>query len=966
MCYSVESVQNPTQGRANLMDRPVEDLQVPLLPGLHTMQVGWRTRETWQVRANETGERVVDMASAEHLMAEIIHILDLESERATIPSTTATRTRPTITLPEHGRSSHSSAAVNVYVNGDQGSPLSARGMSSRSRLVPRSSQHSPFNDMLPPPVERSQSQGRSQSSSLTSQDSSSPSTSRVTLQSPQDTLHDSTPLPPFGSEPGSPRPKVRKGKEQAPTRSRRYEILLNFGFHLSEEGGALLVLPHGSAMKTLENTKEFKKRVKDHWRSWYEFADARVDFEDGQALYLVTGYERCSTWAMAVWDSISSYPNGKLGSLKLTADQSTGAYSWESFPARCSTQSSGIPIAHTSSDFRETVFTHGFWIERNGDTTSRPPTLSLRHGSKNCDSRSNDSDSHSKNTGDQSGNSRSSGDSSSKPSASPHPSLPDGGRSKTLDRWSDSPGASEHTLRTLELSLNFTDEGESADVTHPCRVINKFALELVARINPAMLKTGCVAFSHDADWISIVRDSVEELPRGVEIIQRICYKLKFIIEGDVIYTASLSDSDKELLERLDSQPPDQDIRVLPVLVQFQKDDNNIIVDSAADAPMSQNSTDSNADVKQEPSSNHTWDVRWFSLSPSPISQAESHTPRPVGSPFGHAEGAEGRSGVPVSFRDIGIPEAEKRLRHAHNLSSGASLSLRGLSEPYVRNRRPPHTYKLLVQLALWESPERRLTLQEIYAAISNRFEYYRGTSEKMKKRWQGSIRSMLSNKDAFLRIRGTDQIGRGDHWEINFAGLEKSRRQRRERRKQTGQQQRETPTIGGFEEVQGHSFEESHHAASSSLAAAPSTSSWSNKALASTAFLTGSVDRVGETRYGRPASPRLSALGSPSPAVSWNESLASQAFDTTLGGPSSSMPRKRRGRPPVSLQSSDFEDPIYVLSPAVNKCFQGFSPSKPEQEEPMSSQNREEDSTQSHATSTSDREAKGRAPLKSV
>ncbi|KAK1230723.1 hypothetical protein PQX77_006173 [Marasmius sp. AFHP31] len=350
-------------------------------------------------------------------------------------------------------------------------------------------------------------------------------------------------------------------------------------------------------------------------------------------------------------------------------------------------------------------------------------------------------------------------------------------------------------------------------------------------------------------------------------------------------------------------------------------------------------------------------------------------------PEGHAEGAGSHSGVPVSFRDIGIPEAEGRLRRAHNLPSGASLSLTGLSEPAV-NQRPPHKYNLLVQLAIWESPEKRLTLQEIYTAISNRFGYYRETSEDMKRRWQGSIRHMLSNRDAFSRIRDNDQIGRGDHWEINFAGLDESRRQRRKRRKQKGQQHRETPTMEGFEEVQGQSFEESHHAASSSPAAAPSTSSWTNEALASTASLSGSVDRVGRTRYGRPASPRLSALRPPSSLsrnaspglpgersgpiflhpppgqfpvsgvssggwpVPQNASLASQAFDPTLGESSSLM----RRHPPYPSLSSAPNDPssFYDLpSPAVNPSSHSSLSSEPEQEEPVSSQNREEDTTQS-------------------
>ena len=93
------------------------------------------------------------------------------------------------------------------------------------------------------------------------------------------------------------------------------------------------------------------------------------------------------------------------------------------------------------------------------------------------------------------------------------------------------------------------------------------------------------------------------------------------------------------------------------------------------------------------------------------------------------------SAGPVSFRDIGVPEAEGRLRRAHNLASSVSLTMSGLPEP-AAGKRPPQSYNLLVQLAIWESPERRLTLQEIYGSISNRFEYYREMSEERKRRWQ--------------------------------------------------------------------------------------------------------------------------------------------------------------------------------------------------------------------------------------
>ncbi|KAK1224274.1 hypothetical protein PQX77_012813, partial [Marasmius sp. AFHP31] len=323
----------------------------------------------------------------------------------------------------------------------------------------------------------------------------------------------------------------------------------------------------------------------------------------------------------------------------------------------------------------------------------------------------------------------------------------------------------------------------------------------------------------------------------------------------------------------------------------------------------------------------------------------------VGRSF-EVEGHAAEGGVPVSFRDIGVPEAEGILRRAHNLPSGASLSLGGLSEPAV-DQRPPHTYNMLVQLAIWESPERRLTLHDIYAAISNRFGFYRGTSGEIKRRWRRTIRHML-NRDAFFRIRDTDQIGLVDHWEINFARL--GRQQRRKVPnvpKPRGQQQ--TPTMEGFEDVrQGLSFEELHHADSSLPVAAPSTSIWTNEALSSTASPRLSALRP-LSSLSRNASPALpgeisgpvflhppsaqfpvSVVASGGWPVLRNTSLASQAFDATLGDSSSFM-----RRPPTFFPlSGALNDPssFYDLpSPAMDPSSHSFLSSEPEQEEPVSS-----------------------------
>ncbi|KAL0060372.1 hypothetical protein AAF712_012823 [Marasmius tenuissimus] len=273
-----------------------------------------------------------------------------------------------------------------------------------------------------------------------------------------------------------------------------------FTFHLSAEAGSLLMLPQGGILHTLATTAEFKRRIQLYWRQWYKFAEGRVDLDKGQALYLVTGLERCSAWAMAAWDPISSYDCDELGSLELTFDKSAGTCSWAFPPARCSTQS--LESTTTISD-HHTVFIRGVRIDRfDGSIALWPPVLSVLPG-KGKDGNNNDDS----NFRGGSRGSSSFGDSSSKPSPSARPSLPGEGRSAASDPRNDTPA---DEVQILNLDLN--DSGyEQYDHnlfrnTHPCEIINKLALGLVSKTKPALLGTGCVAFSHDEDWIGIIQD----------------------------------------------------------------------------------------------------------------------------------------------------------------------------------------------------------------------------------------------------------------------------------------------------------------------------------------------------------------------------------------------------------------------------------------------------------------------------
>ncbi|KAK1227355.1 Protein kinase of the Mitotic Exit Network [Marasmius sp. AFHP31] len=284
---------------------------------------------------------------------------------------------------------------------------------------------------------------------------------------------------------------------------------------------------------------------------------------------------------------------------------------WKFPPVRCLTQSKGSPATRPDSpqSDEETVFVRGFWINsRNGQMKLKPSVLPLGPGKgKGKDGGSNDENSRS---GGGSQDPRV-GDPSSKPSSSTYSSDPNGGHSRGSGLPSDALGSP-------------IDESDvtSAQINHPCGVINKFALELISQIKPALLDTGCVAFSHDNDWISIIPESNEEIPPEAEFIRRICSKFKFVVEEDAIYPVFMTELDKELLE-LDPEASSSEHWILgtafPVLLEFREAGDHSTADSAPSSSVSKSSPAPTVPPTSTPSS---------SLSPAD-STAGSSLPIPV-------------------------------------------------------------------------------------------------------------------------------------------------------------------------------------------------------------------------------------------------------------------------------------------------------------------------------------------------
>ncbi|KAG7089946.1 hypothetical protein E1B28_011574 [Marasmius oreades] len=333
-----------------------------------------------------------------------------------------------------------------------------------------------------------------------------------------------------------------------------------YNYTLSDKQGALLGLPKGGVLKNLERKGEFKERIQKHWRQWYDFSERQGYLEEHQALYVVTGVEQCSTWAIAAWDHAPGDRSDSV-SLKFAVDESNGSCSWIHSTARCESQSSA-KVDPTGGDdaAKQTVFVRGFWINKfSGRMSSSAPSM-MRLGG--LDSGQDDDNHFGGNGGPVNGSSSSFLSMSTFGSGSGSASSHKGGCSDdSAPHTETSDFVHEPQVQSLSVDLqdffNFT--GES-----PCEIINHFAFAVVSRIQPAVLNTDYIIFSHDDDWIGIMQELDDGFPAKLEIIKRICCEFKFVVEDGAIYTTKLMDHDIKLVRQglIPVQAPGSDLSVI--------------------------------------------------------------------------------------------------------------------------------------------------------------------------------------------------------------------------------------------------------------------------------------------------------------------------------------------------------------------------------------------------------------------
>ena len=81
-----------------------------------------------------------------------------------------------------------------------------------------------------------------------------------------------------------------------------------------------------------------------------------------------------------------------------------------------------------------------------------------------------------------------------------------------------------------------------------------------------------------------------------------------------------------------------------------------------------------------------------------------------------------------------------------------------------RQEKPPYSYIALIVMAIQSSPQRRLTLSEIYSFLQQRFSFFRGSYMG----WKNSVRHNLSLNECFIKLpKSMGRPGKGHYWAID-------------------------------------------------------------------------------------------------------------------------------------------------------------------------------------------------------
>ncbi|KAH8117644.1 hypothetical protein DFH11DRAFT_1036457 [Phellopilus nigrolimitatus] len=127
--------------------------------------------------------------------------------------------------------------------------------------------------------------------------------------------------------------------------------------------------------------------------------------------------------------------------------------------------------------------------------------------------------------------------------------------------------------------------------------------------------------------------------------------------------------------------------------------------------------------------------------------------------------------VPASFHESDDEDAEQGhvpfdIHQYFGLSPGTPICLDSLQDP-PPGHKPAYTYATLVKLAIWSSPQRRLTLAGIYEALESRFPWFKQCENPNA--WKTSIRHSLSLLSVFIKLPIDIHLpGKSHYWTVDF------------------------------------------------------------------------------------------------------------------------------------------------------------------------------------------------------